>query len=201
MKKKIYSLVAAVSLLILLSSSLAHASLDIDVTVGQPLITPLSNQQITITTNEGGFGILLVLQPATGTPWSDFLHAHPALEALWNLLPSNVKTDIGDKIGQKIVSFKLVTMNSGGGTKDYSFPTDFDGINGDPSTALSGQYKIIFAFIGMNSGHCMVFEKDFDCGSWFVVPEVPFGTVATLLSLLVALSGFGLYKKRRSFTP
>ena len=60
-----------------------------------------------MTTNERGKGILLVIQPAEGTPWIDFLNDHPGLKALWNMLPYNIRTRIACKVGGKIVSFDL----------------------------------------------------------------------------------------------
>ena len=194
MKKPLYILATA-ALVLLLSSQIVNASLNIDVTVGQPVIHPIESQQITATANQGGIGILLVIQPATGTPWQDYLNSHPLLKALWNMLPSSIKTEIGNAIGGKIVSFMApVSIGSGGGSNVYDFPADFTGINGEPSTAMGGTYKVIFAFI--SSSGCFKIEKDFACNSWFVVPEVPFGTAMALSSPVLAFAAVSLYRKR-----
>ena len=129
-------LTAAIPLLILMLSSVAYASLEVNVSVENTEIMPLADQKITATANERGIGVLLVLQPAEGTPWIDFLNAHPALKVLFNSLPNNIKTELINKVGKQIVSFKIVSFPSGGGSKTVTFPDDFTGINGAPSTEL-----------------------------------------------------------------
>jgi len=199
-----YALVV-VSFLVLMPFSTANASLNVSVSVEYAEINQFQDQIITATTNEEGKGILLVIQPAEGTPWIDFLNDHPALEALWNILPSNMRTEVASKIGGKIVSFDSISTDSGGGSETVAFPEDFTGINGDPSTALVGEYKILFAFLSLEASNdnspcccCCLFELDFDCNSWLVVPEVPFGTIASLLSAMVAIPGLKFYKRIRS---
>ncbi len=198
MKKSIYVLAIAL-LTFLLSTSLVYAALDIDVTVGQAVINPLETQQITATTNQKGVGILLVIQPAAGTPWLDYINSHPTswISIVWHSLPSSIQTEISDAIGGKIVSFVVpVTITeSGGGSRTYNFPSDFTGINGEPSTAAGGTYKVIFAFVSA-SGPCFKFEKDFACNSWFVIPESPFGTAMALTSPLIVCAAAALYRKR-----
>jgi hypothetical protein len=195
MKKIVYG-IAAVIFAVLVLSSMANASLDVQITVGSAQINPLQSQTITATTNERGIGIVLVIQPAEGSPFTDSLGSHPALLVLWNLLPSDTKTDIIGKIGGKIVSYKIVAVpDQGGDSIVLTFPEDFTGILGDPSTVVTGKYMVIFAFLGASG--CKVIGIDFDCGSWFVIPEVPWGTVATLATSLCALPVFALYKRRR----
>jgi hypothetical protein len=202
--KKIVLAFAVVSFVILLSSSFANAALDADITVANPQINHGASQKITVATNQGGSGILIVIQPATGQPWANFLNNHPALKSLLNSLPNNIKTQINNAIGGKIVSYAFVNFGKVGGSKAFSFPTDFKGINGDPSTNLNGKYKVLLAFIsyeafdiGRPHCHCCLFQIDFDCGSWFVVPEVPLGTVLPLITSLLALPVFKLISKKR----
>jgi hypothetical protein len=192
--KKLICILTVASLVILLSSSLVNASLNVDVNVAKPTILPLESQQIIATTNEGGIGILFVLQPADGTPWTDFLNSHPVIKALYNLLPSDIKTALQGKI----VSYKIVDTITGqaGGTETYDFLSDFTGINGAPSTAQGGTYKVVFAFISI-SGCFWHIEKDFACTSWFVVPETPFGTAMAIASPMVALATVTLYRRRK----
>lgn len=61
-------------------------------------------------------------------------------------LPSNVKTELANKVGGKIVSFKMVSFPLGGGSTTFTFPDDFKGINGEPSTQLMGKYTVIFTY-------------------------------------------------------
>ena len=196
-----YALVV-IPVLILMLSSVTNASLDVSVIVEYPKINQLQDQMITATTNEEGKGILLVIQPADGTPWVDFLNDHPAMKSLWNMLPSTIRTAVANKIGGKIVSFDIISTELGGGSETVTFPEDFTGINGDPSTALMGKYKVVFAFLSWETSNddsqcCCLFEIDFDCSSWFVIPEVPFGTITSLLSMLAVIPGLKLYKKTR----
>ena len=204
--KKIVLAIAVVSFAILLSSSFANAALDADITVENSKINHGATQQITVNTNQGGMGILIVIQPGPSQPlvWASFLNSHPTFKAIWNSLSNSVRTQIISEIGGKIFSYALVSMPSGGGNHIFSFPTDFIGINGAPSTAMNGKYKVLLAFIsfqtpdiGRPQCHCSLFQIDFDCGSWFVVPEVPLGTVVPLLTALLALPAYRLINRRR----
>jgi hypothetical protein len=168
-------------------------------------IMPFEDQKITVTANERGQRILLVIQPAEGTPWLEFLDAHPALKLLYNTLPSNVKTELANNVGGKIVSFKMVSFPLGGGSKTFTFPDDFNGINGKPSTQLMGEYKVIFVYKSWERSDndprcCCLCEREFDCahGSWFVVPEVPLGTVVTLLGMFAAIPMLLVVKRVKS---
>jgi len=192
MKRVAYG-IASVIFLVLLLASTAQAPLEITVTVQNPLINPLQTQTITATPNEPGNGIVFVVQPADGSPWTDFLDSHWILKSWWTWsLPASIKTQISDAIGGKIVSYKLVgSMNAHSIT--LTFPTDFTGINGVPSTAAMGLYKVLFVYI--SSGASCV-ELDFACGSWLVIPQVPLGTVMALVSSLCAVPAFVLYRRK-----
>jgi hypothetical protein len=207
-RTKIAVAFAAASLLVLLSASFANAALNISVTVKYPQIAQGQSQIITATTNEGGKGILLVLQPAEGDPWAGFLQDHPDLEDLWNSLPSDTQSQVKDAVGNKIVSYKIIVTDQAG-SEDVAFPDDFKGINGEPSTALVGTYTVIFVFVGAPAdgadatnanAEVSICKLDFDAvtASWFVVPEVPLGTIAAISSALVALSVFKLYKRKHA---
>jgi hypothetical protein len=151
-------------------------------------------------------GILIVIQPGPSQPLilNNYLNSHPAFKAIWNSLSLLVKMQIINEIGGKIFSYALVNMPSGGGNHVFSFPTDFTGINGAPSTAMNGKYKVLLAFISFQASdigrpqcHCCLFQIDFDCGTWFVVPEVPLGTVVALLTAILALPAYELISRRR----
>lgn len=206
----------AVSFVALLSVSMANASLDVSVTVADPQINKGESQVITATTNERGKGILLVLQPALGDPWTGYLMAHPGLAVLYANLPSDIKTQLQEKIGDKIVSYKFVEMEEPGYI-EVNFPSDFKGINGEPSTALVGAYKVIFVFLSnyesddqLPNGEltasvdtqatykCKLVEIDFACATWFVIPEFLLGTIAPILSSLFALPVAKILKRKHA---
>jgi hypothetical protein len=195
--------VVVIPFLLLMLSSVTNASLDVGVSVEYPKIDQFQSQEITVTTNERGKGILLVIQPAEGTPWIDFLNDHPGLKALWNMLPNKMRTKIASRVGGKIVSFDIISTDLGGGSETVTFPEDLTGINGDPSTALTGEYKVVFAFISWERSNddgsrcCCLFELDFGCGSWFVIPEVPVGTIISVLSMMAAIPVFKFRKRIR----
>lgn len=194
---------AVIFLILIMTPHIAYASLNVNVSVKYSQILPIQNQIITATSNERGKGILLVIQPTEGIPWINYLDAHPKLKILWNLLPPDIKTKINNQIGGKIVSFNIINFALGGGKQAVTFPDDFAGINGAPSTDLSGEYKVIFAFLSYevdasNIGtRCCLFEIGFDCIAWnvHVVPEVPIGTIAPLLTMIFALPAYRLFKK------
>jgi hypothetical protein len=205
--KKIVLAIAVVSFAILLSTSFANAALDADITVANANINHGGTQQITVTTNQAGMGILIVIQPGPSQSlvWTSFLNSHPVFKAIWNSLSNSVRTQIISQTNGKIFSYALVNISpKGGGSHAFSFPTDFTGINGAPSTAMNGKYKVLLAFIsfqaqdiGRPQFHCCLCQIDFDCGSWFVVPEVPLGTVVPLLTALLALPTYMLISRRR----
>jgi len=218
-KMKIAFAFVAVSLAVLLSTSLVSAqldTLDISIAVRNPSLCKGQSQGIALTTNKAGKGIVFVLQPALGDPWAGFLMAHPILAAIWASVPTEIKTQVQEKIGDKIVSYKLIVMDAGGSI-DVTFPDDFTGINGEPSTALMGTYEVCFIFLSkcetdeVNGGstydaaiectpprECRFVELDFACGGWFVIPEVPLGTIAPILSALAALPVAKLYKRKHA---
>ena len=91
-------------------------------------------------------------------------------------------------------------MDSGGGTQNCVFPNDFQGINGEPSTQQMGKYKSIFVYLSYEStgdDRCKLFEKDFDCGFWFVIPESPIGTLVALASPRAAFTTIKIIKKKK----
>ena len=181
----------------LLLVSVANAALNVDITVAYPSIEPFEDQQITATTNQKGMGVIIVVQPAAAEEaWTNSLNQDQDLFDLWNSLSSDVKTDVSNDIGGKIVSYVLVSMPTGGGTETYNFPEDFTGLNGEPSTAIAGTYKVIFAFLSFEN-QCFKFRVDFACGQWFVVPESPFGTAMALVAPIAVFATIKTYRKRK----
>lgn len=209
MRKIAYSLIA-VSFLVLLASSVAYAALDAGVTVGTKNISKSSNQTLTVTVNEAGEGILFVIQPTqTMNPWMNYLNSHPTLNSIWLSLSWSIKNQINNAIGSKIVSYKIFSVsNKNGGTFTFTFPTDFTGINGAPSTSTLGKYEVLLVYMSWGQFEigrprdcccccCRIIQIDFDCGSWFVVPEVPLGTAMALAATVLALPAYMLCKRRR----
>jgi hypothetical protein len=65
----------------------------------------------------------------------------------------------------------------------YRFPDELTGIDGEPSTGSIEEYKVIFAFMSIDAsskiGFCTIFEKNFNCRVWVVIPEFPFGSLGS----------------------
>jgi hypothetical protein len=225
-KMKISLAFLALSLIALLSISSVKATLDISVNVENPVIDQGETQLITATTNEPGVGLLIVLQPALGGPWTDFLMTHPELMTLLASLPPEIQAQLQGLIGDKIVSYKLIGPIPEDAPIQYPlcipaiFPCEFTGINGEPSTELVGDYKVIFVFLSCveeEDGQVLpdaeptdavettqlpievsLIELDFACGRWFVVPEVALGTIAPILASMAALPIVKMYKRKHA---
>lgn len=214
MKKIVYG-IAAVIFLILLLASTANASLVLSVTVQNPTLNPLQSQTIIAETNERGFGVVFVVQPTQASaPWTDILNSNPlppslyGLKPLWtsiemqlqnqqlqNPLQPDKLAEIMNAMGGKIISFNLTsTAKTDGWHFSLVFPRDFTGINGVPSTAAPGTYKVIFVFKSEDIVDAGI--VDFACGNWLVIPQVPLGTIMALLSSLCAIPAFKLYRRK-----
>lgn len=194
MMKIVYG-IASVIFLVLILSTTANAELHISVTVQNAVLSPSQTQTIIADTNERGWGIVFVVQPSNGAPWTDFVNtsSHPLLYFRWTYLQSGIKANVSSEIDGKIVSYKFVdTAHVDGWTFGLVYPTNFTGINGVPSTAAPGEYKVIFVF--WNSPDICVTK--FACGSWLVIPQVPLGTVMALASSLCAIPAFVLYRRK-----
>ena len=186
---------------------------------------------LTVTTNEPGVGLLIVLQPAMGDAWSGFLAEHPLLAALIASLPPDTQAELYGLVGNRIVSYKLIgpipeeALNCIPITMPVIFPDEFTGVNGEPSTNLPGDYKVIFVYISAYEadqeptnhepdaveltqvqvevpeieipGDVRLIELDFACGRWFVVPEYALGTIAPIISSIAALPLAKRYYKRK----
>jgi len=175
----------------------AEASLDVSVSVGASEIMPFEEQTITVTSNEPGKGILFVAQPAEGNPWEGFLDEHPFFNLIWSVLPNSVRDKIKKAVGDKIVSFKLVSMAEQGSTIAI-FASEFKGINGEPSTGMAGKYKVLLVFFSSDdASDCKLIEKDFDCASWFVVPETPFGAITALTVMTTVFAAYSVVSRKR----
>ena len=230
-KTKIAYAFLAVALVAILSIASVGATLDINVEVANPSLNPGEPQVLTVTTNEPGVGLLIVLQPAMGDAWSDFLTEHPLLAALVTNLPPDIKAELYGKIGNKIVSYKLIgpipeeAFDLTPLSIPVIFPDEFTGVNGEPSTNLPGDYKVIFVYISAYEadqeptnhepdaveltqvqvevpeieipGDVRLIELDFACGRWFVVPEYALGTIAPIISSIAALPLAKRYYKRK----
>jgi len=196
--KKLLLCITIVIMLALLTSSLVSADLNVHVQVAFPTLSPFQMQQITATANERGGGIIFVIQPNTGTNWKDFIDSDSSLKGAWDQFDPSIKTQIDDAIGDNVVSYALVSWGLDGGSTNppLAFPSaDFTGINGQPSTGLLGTYKVLFVYGSAQLPK--LFEVDFDCTEWNVIPEVPLGTAVASISLVVAAGAYALYRRRR----
>lgn len=164
-KTKIVYAFVAVALVAILSIASVGATLEVNVEVASPTINPGEPQVLTVSTNEPGVGLLIVLQPAMGDAWSGFLADHPLLAAILESLPPDTQAELYGLVGDRIVSYKLIgpipeeALNCIPITMPVVFPDEFTGVNGEPSTNLPGDYKVIFVYIS-------AYEED-------QIPEVP----------------------------
>ena len=119
-KLTVATLALSIIFVIVVSSSFAKADLGVNLTVADPTINPYETQQITVTANEKGTGVVIVIQPApgeSGTAWEDFFEEHSGIAFVWNQAPDDVKAKIGTAIGDKILSFAIVQFGNGGGSE------------------------------------------------------------------------------------
>lgn len=187
------SLFLILSLIVLPSQ--ASDPLEANVNVEFDNILPGEVQNIQVTSNKAGFGLLIVLQPAEGDPWESLFEKHPALKIAWENLPDSVQDWVENRVGGKIVSYCFLKIADPQVAETKHFPTDFEGINGEPNTLIPGKYKVILIFVS-EGDRCTCGEKDFDCASWHVVPEVPLGTITALIVPLAVV----LLKKKAPWT-
>lgn len=177
-----------VMLSVYVSPSVASVEpLEATVDVWYDEILPGQEQLITVKSNKPGTAILLVLQPAEGNPWKNFLDNHPKLKQKWQNLPDRIKEWVKEKIGGRILSYNITQIEELDLTETVTFPDDFTGIDGEPNTLIPGKYIVILIFVS-SEGICICREKDFDCDRWFVVPEIPLGTISALGMCIAALA-------------
>jgi hypothetical protein len=186
--------------IVLLLTSFANASMVVEISVEKPIITAEETQTLTATVNHKGTGVIFVVQPdPAGQSWLDYLNSHPYLKVLWNRIPENIRNEINEEIGTSIVSYALVDFkNYGGGSKTFSFPEDFTGLTGQPSTATHGEYTVLFAYLSTEHGCCCYkYKLSFDCTQWFYLPESPLGSAMAIFTPFLALATVVSYKKTR----
>ncbi|MBN2335384.1 hypothetical protein JXL21_07455 [Candidatus Bathyarchaeota archaeon] len=71
-------------------------------------------------------------------------------------------------------------------TDKFVYPYDFEVICGHPGTFENGEYDMVF--IGISGGFCMFSMDTFKYRySFFVIPEVPLGTIMTLIPMIGSL--------------
>ena len=70
---------------------------------------------------------------------------------------------------------------------------------------LMGEYKVIFVYKSWERSEndprfCCITKCEFDCarGSWFVIPEVPLGTIVSLLGMFAAIPALLVVKRVKS---
>jgi len=134
-----------------------------------------------------GKAILLVIQPNKAPIEEDFEE--------W--LRSMGFTDeqiekITSKIGSKSINvmgyLKIAVPGGEPYTNTFTYPDDFTPIIGDLSTKHSGKYKVVLVYCGVEFDCISITVKyGFECTQFFVIPEVPFGTIFTAVIFFSAL--------------
>jgi hypothetical protein len=77
-----------------------------------------------------------------------------------------------------------------------SWEETYDGLN-NYWHSYSGGWSGWDKYGGTYQCHYLM-ERDFDCGYWFVIPEVPIGTVVSLLGMFPAVPVLLVIKQRKS---
>jgi len=167
-------------------------ALDVSVSANPDLVIPRQEVKITAITNMNGLGIVFVIQPDRGSSTASSESA-------------DVQTDLdtissdGHVSLHMIVSYAFVGIaNRNGGSRELTFPNDFRGLNGEPSTKTPGRYSVFFVFI-----HLYICRIGFDCANanFFVIPEVPLGTLTVASASFAALLGHVGIKRFRTKRP
>lgn len=139
-----------------------------------------------------GKGKVFVIQPVNGSSM-----ASSESEDIKDDL-NKISSYIGVSLW-KTISYALVDniTSPEGGEQEFTFPDDFKGLNGEPSTNTLGKYYVFFIFRHQACEH--VCKIDFDCSSIFVIPESPIGIlIAGTASLGIVLGLKRLRTKRRA---
>jgi len=141
-----------------------------------------------------GKAVLLVIQPNKAPVESEF----EDWLASMGFTSEQIEKIIAE-IGSKSVNVMgYVQMPVPGGSpyvNTFTYPDDFTPIIGDLSTEHPGKYKVILIYCGIEFDCISITVKyGFECTQFFVVPEVPLGTIFTTF---IFFSAFILNKKLR----
>ena len=164
-----------------------HSRLNVSVSCDHEVINPGQTVTITCTANMEGKGIVFVIQPVKGSsPASS--QSGDVQEDL-----NKISSDTDGSLW-KIISYAWVRITDPeGGEQEFTFPDEFTGLNGEPGTNIPGKYYVFFVFL-----HLCVCKIGFDCSSFFVVPELPIGTLMATTASLGALLGNVAVKRLRT---
>jgi hypothetical protein len=170
----------------LLIGSANASALDVNVSTSPAAIVPYETVTITATTNMNGKGIVFVIQPAAGSSSASSLLID--VQYLLNKISSDPDASLW-----KIVSYaKVEILNPEGGKQEFTFPDDFKGLNGEPSTGVPGRYIVFFVFANI-----FVCKIGFDCAIFLVMPEFPLGTLMATTATFGALLAYAPIKRLR----
>jgi len=189
-EKKILPLIFAtliVTFLISSTNAYSHNTLDVNVSCYPEVILPGQTVTLTCTANMDGKGIVFVIQPVKGSSTASS-QSEDMQEDL-----NKISSDPDGSLW-KIISYAWVRItNAEGGEQELIFPDDFTGLNGEPSTNILGKYYVFFVFL-----HLCVCKIGFDCSRFFVVPELPLGTLMAITASFGALIGHVSVKHLRT---
>jgi len=176
----------------------------VDIQCMPPEILPGEDVQIDVTIGDGdhppgtGKAILLVIQPnksPIGTEFEEWLTSK-------GFTPEQIEKIVA-KIGSKCINVIGYLKLSVEGDEPYktsvTYPSAFTPIVGELSTVVPGKYKVILIYCGIEF-NCLsiLVSYGFQCTSFFVIPEMPFGTIATTA---VFFSPLLLRKLKRNRAP
>jgi hypothetical protein len=184
-----FATLVAAFLVISASSSAQATNGALNVTVGclPEKILPGQTVTITCTSNMNGEGVVFVIQPSQGSSATSASTLY--VQGDLNRISSDPVVSL-----HKVMSYAWVKITgSAGGQQKLTFPKDFTGLNGIPNTQTMGKYYVFFVFL-----HMCVCKFDFNCSGFFVVPEVPLGTLVATSASFTALIGFMAVRRPRT---
>lgn len=186
--------IALTSLVLVLSLALmvplSRGYLSVNVSADPETILPSEKVTITSSAEMDGKGIIYVIQPVSVSS-----RAQSESEDVQNGL--NEISNDPDYSLWKIISYAWVDaiIDPEGGQQNFTFPDDFTGLNGEPSTSVLGKYYVFFVF--WHGSKCFSVKTRFDCSMFWVVPEYPIGTIMGVLIPFLALFSGRWIKSRK----
>jgi len=174
----------------LISTSRAIIELDripVQVECLLPEIPPGTPEQIKVTIGNDdelpgtGKAVLLVIQPNKAPIESEFEDWLASIGFTKEQI-EKIIAEIGSK-SVNVMGYVQIPVPEGSlYVNTFTYPDDFTPIIGDLSTQYLGKYKVILIYCGIEFDCISITVKyGFECTQFFVIPEVPLGTIFTTI--------------------
>jgi len=158
-----------------------------------PEIPPGTPEPIKVTIGEDnnppgtGKAILLVIQPNKASIESEFEDWLASIGFTSEQI-EKIIAEIGSKSVNVMGYLQIPVPGGSPYVNTFTYPGDFTPITGDLSTEHSGKYKVILIYCGIEFDCISITVKyGFECTQFFVIPEVPLGTIFTTVIFFSAL--------------